>query len=59
MKDDNKITASISINKEVWDWITKRAEEWHCSRSWLIENMLFHAMIKSGALPDANKEGLE
>lgn len=51
----NKITISISINEDILKWISERAVEWHVSRSWLIENMLYTAMIKSGVLPDENK----
>lgn len=50
----NKVIISCSINKEIADWLTKRAEEWKVPRSWLIENLLYSAMIKSGVLPDAD-----
>lgn len=54
MKD--KVVISCSINKDVAEWIGKRANEWKVSRSWLIENLLFSAMVKSGVLPYENKE---
>lgn len=54
MKD--KVVISCSINKDVAEWISQRAEEWRCSRSWLIENLLFSAMVASGALPDADEQ---
>ena len=52
----NKVIISCSINKEVAEWLQRRAEEWKVPKSWLIENLLYSAMIKSGVLPDADKQ---
>ena len=52
----NKVIISCSINKEVAEWLLRRAEEWKVPKSWLIENLLYSAMIKSGVLPDADKQ---
>lgn len=48
---------AISIHPDLLKWIDRRAEEWKVSRSWLIENLLYTAMIKSGIIPnqDENK----
>lgn len=54
MKD--KIVISVSINKDIDKWLKIRSEEWRCSKSWLVENLLFAAMVRSGALPDANEQ---
>lgn len=55
----NKKTISISINVEVLDWLEQRCKEWHVSRSWLIENMIYTALVKSGIIPDEHKEVAE
>ena len=52
----DKITISCSINKDVAKWLRHRAKEWHCSVSWLVEQLLYASMIKSGVLPDADKQ---
>lgn len=54
MKD--KVTISISINREIDRWLRIRSEEWRCSKSWLIENLLYASMVQSGAIPDADKQ---
>lgn len=54
MKD--KVVISCSIPKDVAVWLDRRADEWRVSRSWLISNLLFSAMVHSGVLPDADKK---
>lgn len=50
-----KERVTISINQQVLSWIDEKANVYGCSRSWLIEQMLYSMMIHE-VRKDENKQ---
>lgn len=55
----NKVIVSISISPRIWDFVIKLSKEWHCSKSWIVENLIYTALIRSGVVPDEDKQDSE